>query len=464
MKQLAKATVLSVLMVGAVGGLAFLAFVLAGPLGPSAKADPPVSVGFDGDPYADPENTATSLGSTEACIEVTTPDFFEIDIYIADAPPLRGFDVTFEYTSGILKVWDKDLLMFLNEGTGSSVLDMSDGLTDIDGYWRAGAFDLSELPESHESGSGVLVRLTLEPLATGVSDANLTMVALYDPDLQKIPPLDQYGFFAGTIFNGQIAVNTPCPDSDSDGIPDTLDNCPQNYNPLQEDADEDGVGDVCDACPGTALGASVDENGCSQSQVDEDLDGWCDPGESSPMWCSGTDNCPSTSNPLQEDGDTDDVGDVCDNCPEDSNTNQDNHDSDNFGDACDPDDDNDGFIDSTENYYGSNPIDPNSTVEVCNGLDNDGDGHFDEDPVDSVDNDNDTLVDEDPLDATGTDDDGDTLVNEGFDRNPINGEPDCTDVSADTDGDLTFNPDGGSWELTWTAAMTRTWATTGSMT
>jgi hypothetical protein len=35
-------------------------------------------------------------------------------------------------------------------------------------------------------------------------------------------------------------------DSDSDGIGDSLDNCPDVVNPNQEDADSDGVGDFCD--------------------------------------------------------------------------------------------------------------------------------------------------------------------------------------------------------------------------
>ncbi len=37
-------------------------------------------------------------------------------------------------------------------------------------------------------------------------------------------------------------------DTDSDGILDENDNCPEDYNPTQADTDEDGVGDACDPC------------------------------------------------------------------------------------------------------------------------------------------------------------------------------------------------------------------------
>ncbi len=35
-------------------------------------------------------------------------------------------------------------------------------------------------------------------------------------------------------------------DSDGDGVPDRIDNCPDEYNPGQEDSDQNGVGDRCD--------------------------------------------------------------------------------------------------------------------------------------------------------------------------------------------------------------------------
>lgn len=69
--------------------------------------------------------------------------------------------------------------------------------------------------------------------------------------------------------DGQI--DEGCPDTDGDGVPDSIDNCPTVPNPAQEDLDADGVGDMCD-------------------------------------------NCPTVVNPDQADSDGDGAGDVCDNC------------------------------------------------------------------------------------------------------------------------------------------------------
>jgi len=44
-------------------------------------------------------------------------------------------------------------------------------------------------------------------------------------------------------------LTPPAPDSDGDGMPDSIDNCPGVANANQADTDGDGVGDVCDNCP-----------------------------------------------------------------------------------------------------------------------------------------------------------------------------------------------------------------------
>jgi DNA-binding beta-propeller fold protein YncE len=51
-------------------------------------------------------------------------------------------------------------------------------------------------------------------------------------------------------------------DTDVDSWPDIIDNCPDDFNPLQEDLDSDGSGDSCDCC-GLPIGNYTGNTDCS---------------------------------------------------------------------------------------------------------------------------------------------------------------------------------------------------------
>jgi len=108
-----------------------------------------------------------------------------------------------------------------------------------------------------------------------------------------------------------VAGDNPC----SGGVTVNCDdNCPTVPNSDQADQNGRGIGDACacdpgtdldndlvcgndDLCSGTASGAAVDENGCSDAQVDSNSDGICDIGAPStgPSNCT-IDNCPNDPN------------------------------------------------------------------------------------------------------------------------------------------------------------------------
>lgn len=184
-----------------------------------SAAQETVSIGVDADPTG---NTATSLGPIDSCVSVSTGDTFQVDLFVTDVPDLLAWETYFVYDMSVINIDSRDVMMFQAANTGSNVFDVSEGLPDIDGQYGVAAVDLAE-PPVPDSGSGVLARLTLKAIGTGVSPASLSPIDINEDGRIDLGPFltasrgesigdqDEDGFFDGPISNAQIAVDTACP-------------------------------------------------------------------------------------------------------------------------------------------------------------------------------------------------------------------------------------------------------------
>jgi hypothetical protein len=256
--------------------------------------------------------------------------------------------------------------------------------------------------EEIRDGGGNLLHFTqvTAPLGTisfgaGPGNSYNIMNPTSDPITYTIISIAGNGLPAETEFTatGNCGAFPPT-DTDSDGVPDATDNCPNTPNASQTDTDGDGLGDACDPLTdsdGDGVGDSTDNcpSTPNATQTDTDGDGLgdaCDPLTDSDGDGVGdsTDNCPSTPNASQTDTDGDGVGDACDtgtdtdgdgvddstdNCPTTPNATQTDTDGDGLGDACDPLNNNDTDGDGVNNVTDNCPNIPNPGQQ-----DTDGDG------------------------------------------------------------------------------------------
>lgn len=267
-------------------------------------------------------NSATAVGPRDDCVTVNAGETVTIDIVASGVPtaaPMIAFSFVLEYNDNYLSVLTSDLDHMLAANPESDILNVSDVTpdTDVSGTFAVLAADTSTGSPGAgdpEAGSGVLTRIQINfrTEAMGVFTLRISGnggAAHVDPLNDRYVPvlISDAALVVG-------ALGTRCSDDDGDLVSNAVDVCASIADPEQADADVDRIGDLCDpdddndgvcdygtidgscassdSCPGSG-GQAVDASGCSQIQVDEDLDEACNPAVAS-TWCEGTDACPLT--------------------------------------------------------------------------------------------------------------------------------------------------------------------------
>ena len=286
-----------------------------------------------------------------------------------------------------------------------------------------------------------------------------------DLDVDGVLNIDEY--LGGT---NPAVVNPDTIDTDSDGVVDVNDNCPDDSNALQTDTDSDTIGDACDndddndgvidtsdAFPLDAT-ETVDTDGDgigNNADTNDDGDAVADTSDAFPLDAAETVDTDhdGIGNNADTDDDGDGVVDTSDEFPLDASETVDT-DSDGTGNNADSDDDNDTMPDAFEVLYGLNPLvndaagdldvdgisnlteyqnGTNPAVVNSDTVDTDGDGVTDvTDNCPAISNATQTDTDSDSVgDACDNDDDNDGVIDTS-DAFPL----DATET-VDTDGDGT---------------------------
>jgi hypothetical protein len=188
-------------------------------------------------------NSANSLGPIEACRnEPSAASSFAVDVVIQNVQSLSGYESDFFYDPTVLTITGKQTNFIMTPGPPPGFIDFSDPVPDSDGNYH-----ILLATTGQGTGSGVIIRLTLQPGGDGTSLLDLANVKMRDYDNQPVQPADAQTFFVGDINDGVVMIGPGnCSDYDGDGDP----------NETDPDDDNDGVFDDAEAACGGSTPSS----------------------------------------------------------------------------------------------------------------------------------------------------------------------------------------------------------------
>lgn len=207
-----------------VAGALFAVSVVVGGSPPAALAQGTPTLAIDVDPTG---NSATLLDTRQVCIEVDSGDTFDIDLTVENVTDLSAWQVYLGFDNSVVNVVDRDVQMFVASGPAANAFDISGSVPhNEDRPYLVGAANIED-PPAGVSGSGVLARLTLTAVGSGVTDLTTGLqptdigqpvgATLTDVNGNQIADSDDDSFFDAPILDAKVAVDESCDGSGAVG-------------------------------------------------------------------------------------------------------------------------------------------------------------------------------------------------------------------------------------------------------
>ncbi|MFQ5500458.1 MAG: thrombospondin type 3 repeat-containing protein, partial [Candidatus Zixiibacteriota bacterium] len=212
----------------------------------------PTCDGSSGCSYSAPNDTV-ELVLAQGPDATTGQLSVQVDLYIRNTLATNGASMGFDWDNPNLSLDSMIQSSLFSNGLDTSITVFADCdsllLTNANQRFVLGATRISN-PGISGDGSQKRLWVSYYYTLSSWSSSDIIVIdtsAWNEGTVFKMVAADSGGYtpvWAGPL----VIVDTAStePDSDGDGFPDIIDNCPLVYNPVQEDSDGDGIGDSCD--------------------------------------------------------------------------------------------------------------------------------------------------------------------------------------------------------------------------
>ena len=134
---------------------------------------------------------------------------------------------------------------FYNPTTANRVITIIPGLTELSDFSIPEKFvydDDFEITPPTSSREGEIIYTSDNPEVAVVSGTTIFIIGIGTCNITAY--MESTGFYTSSSISSEFVIKPR--DTDQDGVPDEIDNCPDVANPSQLDNDKDGIGNECD--------------------------------------------------------------------------------------------------------------------------------------------------------------------------------------------------------------------------